>query len=483
MSQVPEHMSMRRIRRIHFVGIGGAGMGGIAEVLVNLGYKVSGSDQNDNAMTRHLAGLGVHVYRGHDASYVNAVDVVVVSTAIQPDNIELEAARAARIPVVRRAEMLAELMRFRYGIAVAGTHGKTTTTSLVASLMAEGGLDPTFIIGGRLNSTATHSRLGDSHYLVAEADESDASFLHLLPMISVITNIDADHLGTYSGDYAQLERVFEEFVHHLPFYGLAVVCVDDPGIQAILPRLNRPLRTYGIDSAADVMALDIRYEGTNSHFNVRLPGRSALMPVTLNLPGHHNVLNALAAIAVTHDLAVSDEAMQTALARFEGISRRFQVSEAVKTQKGSVVFVDDYGHHPTEISATVDAVRKAWPTRRLVVIFQPHRYTRTRDLFEDFVSVLSGVDVLILTEVYAAGEEAIPSADGRSLSRAIRVRGQVEPVFVEDIRQLPETLINVIQDGDVILTLGAGSIGSVAAQLPESLGAPLTKSQRRGGTA
>ncbi|OBS09072.1 UDP-N-acetylmuramate--L-alanine ligase [Acidihalobacter prosperus] len=469
MSQIREHMAMRRIRRIHFVGVGGAGMGGIAEVLANLGYQVSGSDQADNAMTRHLAALGVRVDRGHDAAHVAGVDVVVVSTAIRADNVELAAARAARIPVVRRAEMLAELMRFRYGIAVAGTHGKTTTTSLVASLLAEGGLDPTFIIGGRLNSTATHSRLGDSHYLVAEADESDASFLHLQPMISVVTNIDADHLGTYGGDYGELERVFVEFIHHLPFYGLAVVCVDDDGLQAILPKLSRPLRTYGIDRAADVMARDIRYDGPSSRFEVSLPGRTAPLAVRLNLPGRHNVLNALAAIAVAHDLGVSDESIQRALSGFQGIGRRFQLAGEVDARAGKVLLVDDYGHHPTEIAATVDAARKAWPARRLVVAFQPHRYTRTRDLFEDFVSVLSEVDALILTEVYAAGEDPVANADGRSLARAIRARGRVEPVFIDEVERLPETLADLLRAGDVLLTLGAGSIGAVAARLPACL--------------
>ena len=479
MSQVQEHMAMRRIRRIHFVGIGGAGMGGIAEVLANLGYEVSGSDQADNAMTRHLAGMGVRVDRGHDASHVSGVDVVVMSTAVRSDNVELTAARAARIPVVRRAEMLAELMRFRYGIAVAGTHGKTTTTSLVASLLAEGDLDPTFIIGGRLNSTATHSRLGDSHYLVAEADESDASFLHLLPMISVVTNIDADHLGTYGGDYAELERVFVEFIHHLPFYGLAVVCVDDPGVQAILTQISRPLRTYGIEQAADVMARDIRYEGPSSCFDVILPGRIAPLAVELRLPGRHNVLNALAAIAVAHDLGVSDESIQRALSGFQGIGRRFQLGGEVETPRGSVLLVDDYGHHPTEIAATIDAARKAWPTRRLVVAFQPHRYTRTRDLFEDFVSVLSSVDVLVLLDVYPAGEEPIANADGRSLARAIRTRGRLEPVFVEDVERLPETLLDIVRGDDVLLTLGAGSIGAVAARLSERLASHVAAHQEQ----
>ena len=470
MSVVREHMATRRIRRIHFVGIGGAGMGGIAEVLTNLGYAVSGSDQADNAMTRRLVSLGVQVFRGHAAEHVQGVDVVVVSSAIQPGNAELEAARAARVPIVRRAEMLAELMRFRYGIAVAGTHGKTTTTSLVASLLAEGGLDPTFIIGGRLNSTATHSRLGESHYLVAEADESDASFLHLQPMIAVVTNIDADHLATYGGDYAELERAFVEFLHHLPFYGLAVLCVDDPGVRRVLPQISRPMSTYAIEQPADVSAHDIVYDGTRTRFQLQLPGREKRLPIELNLPGRHNVLNALAAIAVAHELGVGDAELAQALAGFQGIGRRFQLGGEVETPAGRVLLVDDYGHHPTEIAATLAAARSAWPERRLVVAFQPHRYTRTCDLFEDFVRVLSEVDVLVLLEVYAAGEEAIANADGRSLARAIRARGRVEPVFVENIDDLAQALRDVVRDGDVVLTLGAGSIGQAALRLPEALG-------------
>ncbi|APZ44508.1 UDP-N-acetylmuramate--L-alanine ligase [Acidihalobacter ferrooxydans] len=470
MSAVHEHMATRRIRRIHFVGIGGAGMGGIAEVLANLGYAVSGSDQAENAMTRHLVGLGVEVFRGHAAEHVRGVDVVVVSTAIHAGNPEVDAARAARIPLVRRAEMLAELMRFRYGIAVAGTHGKTTTTSLVASVLAEGNLDPTFIIGGRLNSTASHSRLGDSHYLVAEADESDASFLYLQPMVAIVTNIDADHLDTYGGDYAELERVFVEFLHHLPFYGLSVLCVDDPGVRRVLAQINRPMLTYGIEQAADVTANDIRFDGTRTHFNVRLPGRAAVLPVVLNLPGRHNVLNALAAIAVAHELGVSDVDIAQALSGFQGIGRRFQIGGDVDLPQGRVLLVDDYGHHPTEVAATLAAARNAWPERRLVVAFQPHRYTRTRDLFEDFVRVLSEVDVLLLLEVYAAGEEAVPNADGRSLARAIRARGRVEPIFVEHVDGLGAALRDVVRAGDVVLTLGAGSIGQAASRLPATLG-------------
>lgn len=472
MSTVREHMATRRIRCIHFVGIGGAGMGGIAEVLTNLGYVVTGSDQVENAMTRRLVSLGATVYRGHGAEHVRGADVVVVSSAIHTNNPELEAARQARIPIVRRAEMLAELMRFRYGIAVAGTHGKTTTTSLVASLMAEGGLDPTFIIGGRLNSTATHSRLGESHYLVAEADESDASFLYLQPMIAVVTNIDADHLGTYGGEYAELERVFVEFLHHLPFYGLAVLCVDDPGVRRVLGQISRPQLTYGIDQAADVSAHDIVHDGTRTRFELQLPGRGSRLPVELNLPGRHNVLNSLAAIAVAHELGVGEQALVRALAGFQGIGRRFQLGGEVETSAGRVLLVDDYGHHPTEIAATLAAARGAWPNRRLVVAFQPHRYTRTCDLFEDFVRVLSEVDVLLLLEVYPAGEDPIANADGRSLARAIRARGRVEPVFVEDIDKLAEALQDVLHDGDVVLTLGAGSIGQMATRLPQALEKP-----------
>ncbi len=464
-----EKIPSRRIRRIHFVGIGGAGMGGIAEVLNNMDYRVTGSDRQENAMTRRLASLGVSIGIGHDARQINDADVVVVSTAIPADNSEVQAARNARIPIVQRAEMLAELMRFRYGIAVAGTHGKTTTTSLIASVLAEGGLDPTFIIGGRLNSTATHARLGESQWLVAEADESDASFLLLQPMLAVVTNIDADHLGTYGGDYDELERVFSEFLHHLPFYGLAVVCLDDPGVRHILPEIGRSLITYGLHESADIRASDIEYHGVRSRFKAFLPERSDPLIVELNLPGQHNVLNALAAIAVSHELEVPDEALRRALAGFQGVSRRFQVLGEVATAAGNILLVDDYGHHPTEIAATLTAARNAWPKRRLLVVFQPHRYTRTQDLFDDFVTVLSEVDILILLEIYSAGEEAIAGADGRSLARAIRLRGRVEPIFLEDIEQLPALLKDVIRDNDVLLTLGAGSIGKQAEKLPALL--------------
>jgi len=464
-------MPMRRIRRIHFVGIGGSGMGGIAEVLANLGYQVSGSDIAENPVTRRLAGLGVVIHLGHDAAHARDADVLVVSTAINPGNPELVAAQAARLPVVRRAEMLAELMRFRHGIAVAGTHGKTTTTSLVASLLAEGGLDPTFVIGGRLNSTASHSRLGQGAYLVAEADESDASFLHLQPMIAVVTNIDADHLATYQGDFGRLRDTFLEFLHHLPFYGLAVLCLNDQYLKAMIPELGRPVLTYGIDVQADVTARNLRAEGTRTHFEICLPGRGASLAVTLNLPGRHNVLNALAAVAVAHELGVSDEAIQRGLDKFQGIGRRFQVYGDLQTAVGTVTLVDDYGHHPTEIAATLAAARDAWPDRRLVLAFQPHRYTRTRDLFEDFAEVLSHPDALVLLEVYAAGEAPIPGADGRTLARAIRARGQVNPVFVDTPDRFVETVRGVLRDGDVLLTQGAGNVGALAAALPAALAA------------
>ncbi|WP_297528553.1 UDP-N-acetylmuramate--L-alanine ligase [Thiohalobacter sp.] len=458
---------MGRVRRVHFVGIGGAGMGGIAEVLHNLGYQVQGSDLRDNAVTRRLAGLGVQVFRGHDAAHVEGADVVVISTAVPADNPERVAARAARIPVVPRAEMLAELMRFRFGIAVAGTHGKTTTTSLVASLLAEGGLDPTYVIGGRLNSSASHARLGSGRFLVAEADESDASFLYLQPMVAVVTNIDADHLETYEGDYGRLRRTFVEFLHHLPFYGLAVLCLDDPGVREILPEVTRPVRTYGIEAAdADVRGLDLEQRGAQVHFTVATG--ETRFPVTLNMPGRHNVLNALAAIAIALELGVEVAAIQRALEGFAGIGRRFQSHGERRAPAGPVLLVDDYGHHPREIAATLDAIRKGWPNRRLVVAFQPHRYTRTRDLFEDFVQVLSEVDVLLLCEVYPAGEAPIAGADGRALCRAIRARGQVDPVFVETVSELPGVLEGVLAGGDLLLTLGAGDIGTVPGRLEEA---------------
>jgi len=460
---------MRRIRKVHFVGIGGAGMSGIADVMHTLGYQVSGSDIASNAVTDRLESLGVTIYHTHSADNVNDVDVVVTSTAISKDNAEVRAAKAQRIPIVPRAEMLAELMRFSHGIAVAGTHGKTTTTSLVTSILAEAGLDPTYVIGGKLNSSATHARLGKGKYLVAEADESDASFLYLQPMIAIVTNIDADHLPTYGGDFSRLKQAFVEFLHHLPFYGLAVVCVDDEEVRNLLPDITRPVIRYGIEFDADVRASNIRYQGVHTVFDVLLPETEKPVAITLNMPGRHNVLNALAAICVAYELGISVQHMQAALSRFEGIGRRMHRYGEIKIAQGTVTLIDDYAHHPTEVAATLSATRNAWPEKRLVVVFQPHRYTRTRDLFEDFSQVLADCDVLMLTEVYAAGEEAIAGADGRALCAAIRARGKVNPIFVEDVEQLDSDLRAVLQDGDLILTMGAGSIGRVASQLKASL--------------
>ena len=462
---VAQPHGMGRVRQVHFVGIGGAGMSGIAEVLHNLGYDISGSDLRDNEVTRRLSTLGIKVLVGHAAANLSGCDVVVVSTAIAADNAELVAAREQRIPVVPRAEMLAELMRFRYGIGVAGTHGKTTTTSLTASVLAEGGLDPTFVIGGQLNSAATNAQLGSGHYLVAEADESDASFLYLQPSMAVVTNIDADHLSTYEGDFERLRQTFIDYLHHLPFYGLAVLCLDDPQVANILAEVTRPVITYGIDSEADVRAGKLHQQGQQTHFQVQRAGHDRPLSISLNLPGRHNVLNALAAIAVATELGVSDEAIQQALSGFQGIGRRFQMAGEIPVAAGSVLLIDDYAHHPREIAPTLAAVRSGWPDRRLVVVFQPHRYSRTHDLFDDFIQVLSGVDVLVLSEVYAAGEATISGADGRSLSRGIRARGHVDPVFVENLDMLPDVLNDILHDGDVLLTLGAGDIGAASAKL------------------
>ncbi len=461
---------MRRIKRIHLVGIGGVGMSGIAEVLLNLGYAVQGSDLRESAVTRRLVRLGATFHLGHAATHVGDADVVVVSTAVAADNPEVAAARALRRPVVRRAEMLAELMRFRQAIAVAGSHGKTTTTSLIASVLAEAGEDPTFVIGGRLKSADTNGRLGASRYLVAEADESDASFMHLQPIVAVVTNIDNDHLSTYGGDPARLRQTFVEFLHNLPFYGLVVACLDDPGVREILPAVNRAILGYGFDPGADIRALDVVHEGPVTRFTVARPGHAAHLPVTLNLPGRHNVQNALAAIAVAHDLELDDAAIQRALAGFEGVDRRLQVLGTVSCNGHEALLVDDYGHHPTEIAATLDAARHAWPGRRLVVVFQPHRYTRTHELLDDFAAVLSTADRLLVSEVYAAGEAPIAGADGRAICRAVRGRGLVEPVFVPDIEQVDEVLGTVLADGDLLLMLGAGNIGAVAARLREAAG-------------
>jgi UDP-N-acetylmuramate--alanine ligase len=460
---------MRRIQCIHFVGIGGAGMGGIAEVLVNLGYDVQGSDLKPNTVTARLQRLGARVMIGHATENIGKADVVVVSTAVSESNPEVVAANTRRLPIVQRAEMLGELMRFRYAIAVAGTHGKTTTTSMVASLLAEGNLDPTFVIGGRLVSADTNARLGLGKYLVAEADESDASFLHLQPMISIVTNIDNDHLGTHEGDFERLKQSFVDFLHNLPFYGLAVICADDPIAAAMIPRINRPVVTYGIEQQADVRATDILREGLQTRFRVHRAGRPGALSVTLNRPGTHNVLNSLAAIAVATELDVPDAAIQSALANFQGIDRRLQQNGDVDTPAGRVTLVDDYGHHPTELAATLEAIRQGWPGRRIVLAFQPHRYTRTRDLLDDFARVLAGVDALIVTEVYAAGEVPIAGADGKAICRAVRSHGRVEPLFVEKAEQLPQTLLPILRDDDLVVTMGAGSIGAVAAELPVTL--------------
>ncbi|HAX09877.1 MULTISPECIES: UDP-N-acetylmuramate--L-alanine ligase [Marinobacter] len=461
--QVPE---MRRIRRIHFVGIGGAGMSGIAEVLKNQGYDVSGSDIRDSAVTARLRAMDVDVYIGHRAENTDQADVVVVSSAVAGDNPEVVSARERRVPIVPRAEMLAEIMRYRHGIAVAGTHGKTTTTSLIASVLGEAGLDPTFVIGGKLNSAGTNAQLGGSRYLVAEADESDASFLHLTPVISVVTNIEADHMDTYGGDVEKLKQTFVDFLHNLPFYGVAVMCVDDDYVQEIIPRISRAIITYGIDNPdADYRAENITSDGLKTRFLVRRPGGRPDLQVELKMPGRHNVLNALATIAVATDEGVDDQAICRGLAGFAGVGRRFQVYGEYQTPKAAATLVDDYGHHPTEVEAVIRAAREAWPERRIVMLYQPHRYTRTRDLYEDFVRVLSEVDGLLLMDVYSAGEPAIPGADGRALCRSIRQRGKVEPVFVEDNREIESLLANVLQDGDLLITQGAGDIGGVAARL------------------
>jgi len=452
---------MWRVEQIHFVGVGGAGMGGIAEVLCHLGYNVTGSDLRPNAMTRNLESIGVRIVIGHSVGNVEGADVVVRSTAIADDNPELLEARDRHIPIVPRAEMLAEIMRFKHGIAVAGTHGKTTTTSLVASLLAEGGLDPTFVIGGQLKSANAHARLGASHYLVAEADESDASFLYLQPVVAIVTNIDADHMETYGGDFANLRRTFLDFLHHLPFYGLAVLCKDDPVTHDALGEVSKPIITYGIESDADVVAKDIRQDGIQMHFTVTDRDASFTFPVTLNLPGTHNVLNALAAIVVARELGVGDDAICAALERFEGIGRRFEVLGNVDVSGSTILLVDDYAHHPRELTATLRAARDSWPQRRLVAVFQPHRYTRTRDLFEDFTNVLSDLDVLVVVEIYAAGESTINGADGRALCRAIRARGKVDPIFVESVADVPDALVDIVESEDVLLTLGAGDIGAL----------------------
>ena len=459
---VPE---MRRIKSIHFVGIGGVGMCGIAEVLCNQGYVISGSDIKASATTARLEKLGTRIFIGHHSENVTNVDVVVTSTAVDENNPEIIAARAAHVPIVRRAEMLAELMRYRHGVAVAGTHGKTTTTSLLASVFAEGDLDPTFVIGGRLNSAGTNARLGASRYLIAEADESDASFLHLQPMVAIVTNIDADHMDTYGGDFNVLKQTFVDFLHNLPFYGLAVLCIDDPVVREIRERVNRPVITYGIEQEADYRAVDISQNGMQTHFKVIRPDHHQDLQVTVNMPGNHNVLNALATIAVATDEGIEDSAITSALHAFSGVDRRFQVLNDLPVAGGSVMLVDDYGHHPREIQVTIEAVRRGWPGRRIVMINQPHRYTRTRDLYEDYVQVLSEVDVLLLLEVYGAGEEPISSADSRSLCRSIRQRGQLEPVFVDSVDEVTALLKNILRPNDIFMKQGAGDITALAHRL------------------
>lgn len=457
------------VNNIHFVGIGGVGMCGIAEVLQNLEFNVSGSDIRESANTKRLASMGVKVSIGHSAKQVNGVDVVVVSSAIDTENPEVAEALAQNIPVIPRAEMLGELMQLQRGIAIAGTHGKTTTTSLTASVLAEGGLDPTFVIGGRLNSAGTNARLGKGDYLVAEADESDASFIHLHPLMAVVTNIDADHMTTYGGDFEKLKQAFVDFLHNLPFYGIAILCYDDEVVREITPMVHKPVVTYGISSVADYFITDIERTGRYSRFMVNKPGHESWLNVTINQPGTHSILNSLAAIVVADLLGVAAESIKTGLAEFAGIGRRLQINGEFQVDGKNVLFVDDYAHHPTELRATLEAVKQGWSDRRIVVVFQPHRYSRTHELMDDFSSVLSEESPVVITEVYAAGEKPLSGADGRALCRAIRARGQVDPVFIENIELLPEALGNLLEDNDLVLTMGAGSIGQAAAELPARL--------------
>lgn len=460
------------IQHIHFVGIGGVGMSGIAEILFNLGYTISGSDQADSATLQRLAGLGIRTCVGHAAEHIDGADAVVTSTAVHGDNPEVLAARQHRIPVVPRALMLAELMRLKKGIAIAGTHGKTTTTSLVASVLAEAGLDPTFVIGGRLNSAGSNARLGQGDYIVVEADESDASFLNLLPVMAVVTNIDADHMETYGHDFGKLKQAFVDFLHRMPFYGTAILCTDDPAVRAILSQVTCPVTSYGFEEGAEVRAVDVRARDGQMHFTVQRRNGVVLpdLAVALNLPGRHNVLNALSAIAVAVELGIDDAAVLRALANFKGVGRRFQCYGDLPAEGGSVfTLVDDYGHHPNEMAATIAAARGAFPGRRLLLAFQPHRYTRTRDCFDDFVKVITQADAVLLTEVYAAGEAPIVAADGRSLARALRVAGKIEPVFVDDVAALPQAIVANARGGDVVLCMGAGSIGAVSAKVVKML--------------
>lgn len=469
MSGVYEVPEMRRIRRIHFIGIGGSGMCGIAEVLLNQGYAISGSDLAANANIQRLRGMGAHIDIGHKGEQVKGVDVVVQSSAVNEENPEIIAARESRIPVVRRAEMLAELMRYRHSIAVAGTHGKTTTTSLLANVLAEAGRAPTFVIGGKVTSAGTNAQLGESRYLVAEADESDASFLHLQPMVAVVTNIEADHMETYDFDFSKLKQTFIDFLHNLPFYGLAVLCIDDPVVRDIMPRVSRPVLTYGFSEDADYRISEASVEERSASFQVDRPEGLSSLKIKLNIPGRHNMLNATAAIAVASDEGLTDTAIRAGLAGFEGVGRRFEVygNYPVAGGAGTAMLVDDYGHHPSEVKATVRAVREGWPQRRLVLIFQPHRYTRTRDLYDDFVEVLSEVDVLIMVPVYTAGEEEIPGATSRHLCRGIRQRGKVDPVYAESIEAAPEILKSLVKPGDIVMTQGAGSVSKLVKSLAD----------------
>ncbi len=459
---IPE---MRRIRRIHFVGVGGAGMSGIAEVLLNQGYSISGSDISESSVTERLTSLGVKIYIGHQAANVQDADVVVVSSAIDQGNEEIVAAMEKRTPIIRRAEMLAELMRYRHAIVIAGTHGKTTTTSLVATLLGQANMDPTYVIGGILNGAGTNAKLGASNIMVAEADESDASFLHLQPMVAIVTNIDEDHMVTYNGDFEKLKTTFVEFLHNLPFYGLAVLCIDDPVIQELLPSISRPVLTYGQSSSADFCIKDVEQKGMVTRFKVKRPDRDGLLELTLNLPGLHNVLNATAAIAVATDEGLSDEDIVKGIESFSGVGRRFDVKPPMKLASGEVMLVDDYGHHPTEVAATIRAIRSGWPEKRLVMIYQPHRFSRTHDLYDDFVDVLSEVDLLLMLDVYSAGEQPIHGADSRSLCRSIRQRGQLDPVYVKDQGDIKKVLNDLLLDGDILLTQGAGSIGMLSREL------------------
>ena len=458
-----------KVKHVHFIGIGGAGMSGIAEVMLNLGFEVSGSDISESAATLRLKNQGAKVHIGHDEANVLGANAVVTSTAVRPDNPEVAAARAKRIPVVPRAMMLAELMRLKQGIAIAGTHGKTTTTSLVASVLAESGMDPTFVIGGRLEAAGSHAKLGTGEFIVVEADESDASFLYLQPVLAVVTNIDADHMETYGHDFGRLRQAFLEFIEHLPFYGMAVLCMDDANVRSLLPLITKQVMTYGLMEGAQLRAVDVRADGARMRFRVVRRNGSAKpaadLNISLNLPGVHNVQNALAAIAVGMEIGVPDEAIVKALAEFRGVGRRFQRYGEISLAQGSFTLIDDYGHHPAEMSATIAAARGAFPDRRLVLAFQPHRYTRTRDCFEDFVKVLSSVDALLLTEVYPAGEAPIVAADGRALARAVRVAGKVEPVFVELVGELPAAILAMAAGGDVVITMGAGSIGTVPGKM------------------